>query len=50
MYGQWALDWQEQVNFDRMRKERLEKVREVMRKRDLEAIIAFLPENLFFLS
>jgi len=50
MYGQWALDWQEQVNFDRMRKERLEKVREVMRKRDLEAIIAFLPDNIRYIT
>ncbi len=50
MYGQWALDWQEQINFDRMRKERLEKVREVMRKRDLEAIIAFLPDNIRYIT
>jgi Xaa-Pro aminopeptidase len=50
MYGQWALDWQEQINFERMRKERLGKVREVMRKRDLEAIITFLPDNIRYIT
>jgi Xaa-Pro aminopeptidase len=50
MYGQWALDWQEQINFARMRKERLERVREVMRGRDLEAIIAFLPDNIRYIT
>ena len=50
MYGQWALDWQEQIDFDRMRKEHLERVREVMRKSDLEAIIAFLPDNIRYID
>jgi len=50
MYGQWALDWQEQIDFDRMRKERLERIREVMRKSDLEAIIAFLPDNIRYIT
>jgi len=50
MYGQWALDWQEQINFERMRKERLEKAREVMRERDIEAIVTFLPDNIRYIT
>jgi len=44
-YGKWAVDWEERINYDRMRKERVEKARVAMKELGLEAILALRGEN-----
>jgi Xaa-Pro aminopeptidase len=38
-YGKLAVDWEERINFDRMRKERLEKAQRAMKKHNLEVML-----------
>ena len=49
-YGQFGKDWQEGVNFERLRRERLEKTREAMQRHGLGALIAFTEENIEILE
>ncbi|MCL6592349.1 MAG: Xaa-Pro peptidase family protein [Alicyclobacillus sp.] len=50
IYSTTGTDWQERVNFDRMRRERLEKVREQMDKHNLGAMILFVGENVRYVT
>ncbi len=45
VYSTSGTDWQGRVNFDRMRKERLARAREMMEKHDLGGLILFVGEN-----
>ena len=45
-----GTDWQGRVNFDRMRKERLARAREMMEKHDLGALILFVGENVRYVT
>ncbi|MEM0049230.1 MAG: Xaa-Pro peptidase family protein [Candidatus Bathyarchaeia archaeon] len=44
-YGRFAVDWEDRINFERMRKERVEKVRAEMKELGLEAILVLRGEN-----
>ena len=46
LYSQTGADWQYRVDFDRLRTERLEKLREQMRKHDLGALVLFAGANI----
>jgi Xaa-Pro aminopeptidase len=46
LYSQTGADWQYRVDFDRLRKERLEKLRAEMRKHDLGALVLFAGANI----
>jgi Xaa-Pro aminopeptidase len=46
LYSQTGADWQYRVDFDRLRTERLEKLREQMRKNDLGALVLFAGANI----
>lgn len=46
VYGQDAVDWQERVNFPRLREQRLERTREFMRKADIPALLLFTGDNI----
>src|ERR1700734_1855909 len=46
LYSQTGADWQYRVDFDRLRKERLEKLRSEMRKHDLGALVLFAGANI----
>lgn len=46
VYGQWGVDWEERVNFERLRIERMERVRKLLKEQGFEAIIAFDPSNI----
>jgi len=43
--GLIGVDWETRISFDRMRKERLKKAREAMKKFDVDALILFRFEN-----
>ena len=49
-WGQFGKDYEEGINFDRLRKERLEKARESMIRHDLGAIVAIRGENTRYLT
>ena len=46
LYSQTGADWQYRVDFDRLRKERLEKLRAEMKKADLGALVLFAGANI----
>ena len=49
--GQMQVDWEDQrVNFERMRKERLDKVKKVLEKNNVDAVFAFRWENVRYLT
>lgn len=49
-WGQFGKDYEEGINFERLRKERLQKARESMIKHDLGAIVAIRLENARYLT
>jgi Xaa-Pro aminopeptidase len=44
--GLQAVDWEERVNFDRMRKDRIAKIREALTKANLDLLLLFRLENI----
>src|SRR5271166_6420974 len=46
VFGQEAVDWQERVNFQRLREQRLARTREVMREAGLAATVLFAGDNI----
>ena len=46
VYSQTAADWQYRVDFDRLRRERLEKLQAQMKKDDLGALVLFAGANI----
>ncbi len=44
-YGKMAVDWEERINFDRMRRERIEKARVAMKEHGLEAALVLRGDN-----
>jgi Xaa-Pro aminopeptidase len=49
-WGQFGKDYEEGINFDRLRKERLQKARESMIKHDLGAMVAIRIENTRYIT
>ena len=49
-YSQFGKDYEEGVNFERLRKERLQKTRESMVKHNLGALIVFNGENIRYIT
>lgn len=50
LYGTRHTDWQQRIDFDRMRRERLQKVREQMEKHDLDGLVLFNGENVRYVT
>lgn len=48
--GKYAVDYEERVNYERLRKERLERAREMMREDGLGAIVTWDPANIRYLT
>lgn len=46
----FAVDWRENVNFDRMRSERTKRLNEQMKKEGLDALLLFKVENLRYMT
>lgn len=49
-FGTGIADWQERINVERMRRERAEKARRVLRARGTPALLAARPENTRYLT
>ena len=50
MYSTTGTDWQARVDFDRMRKDRLNRARMMMEKHDLGAVVCFVGENVRYIT
>jgi len=50
LYSQTGADWQYRVDFERLRKERLQKTREQMEKYDLGALVLFAGANIRYVT
>ncbi len=48
--GQFAIDWEERVDFARLRKERVERARRAMKDHGLDAILAFDADHLRYIT
>lgn len=49
-HGIMGTDWEEGINYDRMRKERLKKAREALKKSGADALFCFRLENVRYLT
>jgi len=49
-YSTTGTDWQARVDFDRMRKDRLNRARMMMEKHDLGAVVCFVGENIRYIT
>jgi Xaa-Pro aminopeptidase len=49
-YGLNNVDWEERWNPERMRKERLEKARQAMKRRGIDALLCFTPANIRYIT
>jgi Xaa-Pro aminopeptidase len=50
VYSTTSTDWQERVNFDRLRRDRLARAREMLEKEDLGAVVCFVGENIRYIT
>src|SRR6202521_503917 len=50
VYSQTGADWQYRVDFDRLRKDRLQRVKEQMTARDLGALVLFAGANIRYVT
>lgn len=50
VYSTTATDWQERVNFERMRRERLARAKAMLEKHDLGALVLFVGENVRYVT
>ena len=46
LYSQTACDWQQRIDFERMRRDRLQRLRDQMTARDLGALVLFAGANI----
>ena len=49
-FGIAGLDWQQRVNWDRLRKYRIERAREMMKKHGLGAMLCMYDENVRYIT
>src|ERR1700726_3078842 len=49
-YGPMAVDWEERIDFDRLRRERLERARALLAKSELGALLCFDMNNVRYLT
>src|SRR5579863_1062607 len=50
VYSQTGADWQQRVDFDRLRKDRLQRIKEQMNSRDLGALVLFAGANIRYVT
>lgn len=49
-FGTTAVDWQERINVERMRRERAERARKIMKKHDVQTLLISTPADVRYLT
>lgn len=49
-FGTMAVDWEERVNFDRLRNDRLTRIKKMLRESELGALLTFDMNNIRYLT
>ncbi len=49
-YGTMAVDWENRVDFDRLRRERLERAKDLLKKSEMGALLCFDMNNVRYLT
>src|SRR6185312_9205741 len=49
-YGSMAVDWEERINFERLRKERLDRAKAELKKSEMGALLVFDMNNVRYLT
>src|SRR5437870_3497198 len=49
-YGAMAVDWEQRIDFDRLRRERLARVKELLRRSEMGALLCFDMNNVRYLT
>src|ERR1044072_7788777 len=49
-YGLMAVDWEERVNIDRLRRERLDRIKAALKKSELAALLCFDMNNIRYIT
>ena len=49
-YGLMAVDWEERVNIDRLRRERLDRIKVALKKSELGALLCFDMNNIRYIT
>ncbi len=49
-YGTMQVDWEERINFDRLRKERLDRAKDLLQKSEMGSLLCFDMNNVRYLS
>src|SRR4051812_12913093 len=49
-YGTMAVDWEDRIDFDRLRRERLARVKEELKKSELGAVLCFDMNNVRYIT
>src|SRR5574341_2332101 len=49
-YGSMAVDWEERVDFDRLRRERLARVKSLLKQSDMGALLCFDMNNVRYIT
>lgn len=48
--GVTGVDWEDRINFDRLRRERLQKAKRALAGSDLDMLVVFRPEDVRYLT
>jgi len=49
-YGSMAVDWEQRINFDRLRRERLERVKTLLQKSEIGSLLCFDMNNVRYIT
>ena len=49
-YGTMAVDWEQRIDFDRLRRERLARIKDLLKKSELGAVLCFDMNNVRYIT
>ena len=49
-YGTMAVDWEQRIDFDRLRRQRLERAKQLLKKSEMGALLCFDMNNVRYLT
>ena len=49
-YGTMAVDWEQRIDFDRLRRERLERARRLLKESEMGALLCFDMNNVRYIT